>query len=287
MEKNKNILLVMKVICDAPGQTCNRLWTYVATLSECIAQNKKMVILFFDWTIEDFPNLLNCKHIYFPLYHKWYLERGNGWNNYKGFTWKSTHSKRWNWWFKLFGFIKGWDTRGDVKYIKETKSELQKIFTPAPYITQKADNLFQEIRKQADIVVGVHIRRGDYETWCKGRFFYSIQEYYKFMLQVSDLYPDKRVAFFISSNEKINIKDYPSLNVFLYENNKNAILDLHSLSLCDMIMGPISTFSRWASFIANKPICFLNDRNMVIKKDDFSPMIDFFNFENGKNTNGW
>ena len=84
----------MRIICDAPGQTCNRLWTYVASISECVVKRKHMLILFYDWTIEDFPNLLNCPFIHFPLWHKWYLERGNGWNNYKGLTWKATHSKR-------------------------------------------------------------------------------------------------------------------------------------------------------------------------------------------------
>ena len=94
----------MRIICDAPGQTCNRLWTYVASISECVVKRKHMAILFYDWTIEDFPNLLNCPFIHFPLWHKWYLERGNGWNNYKGLTWKATHSKRMDKVFKFFGY---------------------------------------------------------------------------------------------------------------------------------------------------------------------------------------
>lgn len=51
----------MRVICDAPGQTCKRLWTYVASVKQCIAENKKMAIIFYDWTIEDFLNLLYCQ----------------------------------------------------------------------------------------------------------------------------------------------------------------------------------------------------------------------------------
>jgi len=50
----------MRIICDAPGQTCNRLWTYVASVAQCIAEHKRMVIIFYDWTIEDFPNLLHA-----------------------------------------------------------------------------------------------------------------------------------------------------------------------------------------------------------------------------------
>ena len=38
MQKTKS----MRIICDAPGQTCNRLWTYVASVAQCIAEKKKM-----------------------------------------------------------------------------------------------------------------------------------------------------------------------------------------------------------------------------------------------------
>ena len=65
----------MRVICDAPGQTCNRLWTYVTSVARCIAERRRMVIIFYDWTIEDFPHLLGAPFIYFPLWQKWYLER--------------------------------------------------------------------------------------------------------------------------------------------------------------------------------------------------------------------
>ena len=116
----------MRIICDAPGQTCNRLWTYVASVAECVAKKKKMAILFFDWTIGDFPNLLHCPFIYFPLYHRWYLKRGNGWNNYKGLTWKITHNTRWDKVFKFFGFTKGWNTLNDSRYLNQTKKNILK-----------------------------------------------------------------------------------------------------------------------------------------------------------------
>ena len=120
----------MRIICDAPGQTCNRLWTYVASVARCVAERKRMVIIFFDWTIEDFPNLLHCPFVYFPLHQKWYLERGNGWNNYKGLTWKVTHDKRWDKIFRFLGCKKGWYTMDDTRYLAQTKKQLQHIFQP-------------------------------------------------------------------------------------------------------------------------------------------------------------
>lgn len=275
----------MRVICDAPGQTCNRLWTYVASVAQCVAENKKMVIIFYDWTIEDFPNLLHSKYIWFPLWHKWYLERGNGWNNYKGLTWKVTHNKTWNKIFKFLGFKKGWFTMKDTRYLGQTKKELQNIFRPKKEITDKAEKMMSEIREKADFVVGVHIRHGDYKTFYNGKYYYSLEEFHQFMLKIQQLYSDKRVAFFISSNEAFSTDLFSGCTCYRFGKEPSGdILDLHTLSLCDRIVGPWSTYSRWASFIGEVPLCFIEERNQDFTDESFSVVTDFYHFTNGRNT---
>ncbi len=278
----------MRIICDAPGQTCNRLWTYVASVSQCIAEHKKMVILFFDWTIEDFPNLLHCPFIYFPLYHKWYLEQGNGWNNYKGLTWKVTHNKTWDKIFNFLGFTKGWQTRTDTRYLAQTLPQLKQIFRPKDEIMDKAEGLISEMKQGTDMVVGVHIRRGDYATWNDGRFFYSLEEYYQFMLRVQQAYKDKRVSFFISSNEDFSLDQFEGCHCWRFgKEPSGAILDLYTLSICDRIIGPFSSYSRWASFIGEVPLCFLKTKDQQFTEDSFSKIVDFFHFENGNEIYDW
>lgn len=279
----------MKVICDAPGQTCNRLWSYVATISECVVKKKKMMIIFFDHTIEDFPNFRNASFIYFPLYQKWLLERGNNWNRFKGLTWKATHNERLDKIYFLLGFFKGWNTRRDTKYIPEAKRELIKIFTPKKEITEKASDTIFSLKKSSDIVVGVHIRRGDYKIWNQGRFFYELDQYSQFMRRVKDAFPDKQVSFFISSNEWFDTDSFTGLSYFRYKQNEPSaeILDLHTLSICDYIIGPYSTYSRWASFIGETPLCFLEDKEQIITPDSFSVITDYFHFANGKEIQDW
>jgi len=275
----------MRIICDAPGQTCNRLWTYVTTVARCIALKKKMMILFFDWTIEDFPNLLHCKFIYFPLWHKWYLERGNGWNNYKGATWKITHNKTWDKIFKFFGCKKGWALREDDRFLAQTKPELKKIFRPKDEITHKAENLIEPLKSSGRMVIGVHIRRGDYATHLGGRYFYSFEEYYDFILQVKNIFKDKNPVFFISSNEDFDVSVFKDCECYRFKDEPSAaILDLYTLSICDAIIGPNSTYSRWASFIGDVPICWLEDRSMRLKAEYFSPMKNFYYQQNGHKT---
>ena len=278
----------MRIICDAPGQTCNRLWSYLASISECIAQKKKLMIIFYDWTIEDFPNLLNCPWIYYPLWQPWFLRLPKGWGWYKHLTWKMTHNKFWDWVFRHLGFVKGWHTRRDTKYIAAVKAEIQHLYRPKKEITDKGDTLIKELHQQADIVVGVHVRRGDYATWNEGRFFYSIEEYHHFMLRIQEYYHDKKVAFFISSNEDFPLDQFKGCVCQRFDKEPSgAILDLYTLSVCDYIIGPFSTYSRWASFIGEVPLCFIEDKNQSFTSDSFSKIIDFFHFENGKEILDW
>lgn len=276
----------MKIICDAPGQTCNRLWSYVATLSECIVKKKRMVILFFDYTIEDYPHFKRSSYIYFPLYWRRYLEHGNGWNNFKGLTWKACHSDTMHRIYRFLCFTYGWHTRRDTRYIKEAKRELQQIFRPKDEVVKRCDDCIQPYKEAGYTVVGVHVRRGDYATWNGGRFYFSHEEYRRFMLQITRVFGEKKIAFFISSNEKYDDNCFEGLETFSLD-NASAIEDLHALSLCDYITGPVSTFSRWASFIGEKPLCFLMDRQQNITADSFSKIADFYHFENGEEIYDW
>lgn len=278
----------MRIICDAPGQTCNRLWTYVASVAQCIAERRRMVIIFFDWTIEDFPHLLHAPFIYYPLWHKWYLERGNGWNNYKGLTWKVTHNNRWDKIFKFLGFTKGWSTRRDTRYLQQTLSELKRIFRPKDDIMQRAESMVNGLRQINNIVIGVHIRRGDYATWNDGRFFYSLEDYHAFMLRIQKLYSDRQVSFFISSNEDFSLDIFKGCHCQRFgQEPSGAILDLYTLSLCDRIIGPFSSYSRWASFIGEVPLCFLEEKGQQFCEDSFSKIVDYFHFDNGKEILDW
>lgn len=247
-----------------------------------------MVIIFFDWTIEDFPNLLHAKFIYFPLWQPWFLRLPKGWGWYKHLTWKVTHNQAWDIIFKRLGFTKGWLTRTDTRYLKQTLPELKRIFRPKDEIMQKAEAMVAGLRQESDMVVGVHIRRGDYATWNDGRFFYELEDYHQFMLRIQQLYAYRRVSFFISSNEDFSLDIFEGCHCQRFgKEPSGAILDLYTLSLCDRIIGPFSSYSRWASFIGEVPLCFLETKDQQFTEDSFSKIVDYFHFENGKEIFDW
>ena len=108
------------------------------------------------------------------------------------------------------------------------------------------------------------------------------------MQQILKLYPNNKVAFFISSNAQVDIDLFKGCSCYKYNNEPSGdILDLHTLSLCDMIIGPWSTYSRWASFIGEVPLCFIKDKEQILKKEDFSIVTDFYHFANGESTEAY
>jgi hypothetical protein len=152
----------------------------------------------------------------------------------------------------------------------------------------KAERMIARMKQSADIVVGVHIRRGDYATWNDGRFFYELEDYHQFMLRIQQLYKDQRVSFFISSNEAFSLDIFKGCTCERFgKEPSGAILDLYTLSCCDRIIGPFSSYSRWASFIGEVPLCFLETRDQGFTEESFSKITDYFHFENGKEILDW
>lgn len=72
------------------------------------------------------------------------------------------------------------------------------------------------------------------------------------MSKIADIFGKEETAFVICSNEEIDLSSFNELNVF--KGQGHFVADLHSLSLCDYIAGPPSTFSMWASFYGQKPL---------------------------------
>ena len=108
------------------------------------------------------------------------------------------------------------------------------------------------------------------------------------MCRIQQLYHDKHIAFFISSNEEFSLDIFDGSNCQRFgKEPSGAILDLYTLSVCDRIIGPFSSYSRWASFIGEVPLCFLETKDQIFTEDSFSKITDYFHFENNKEILDW
>lgn len=174
--------------------------------------------------------------------------------------------------------VQGWMFR-DPANVRKHRDVLCKFFKPVEPYYSTVEQEINDAKLSADILIGVHIRRGDYATFLGGKWYYSDEQYAQMMQQLVDAYAalGKTCAFFICSNEAVDLSKYAGLTVLTKQ--RHFIVDLYALAKCDAIIGPPSTFSQWAAFYGQKPLTMIlsGDQKMVIPKysDSFLPEIDF------------
>lgn len=276
-----------RIIHDESGQLCNRFWSYIDSIAWGIKSHKKVYIIFWDRNICDFDKLRENKIVKFPFYKKSWVKK------YGDSKIQDTIRKYWprnRFFAKLFYvnpylkiFIYGWPDRCTMKYYPSILDKVKPLFRPNDSIVESATSLILSYKRKDSILVGVHIRKGDYEHFFNGHFNYSYSQYANWMFQVKNLYPNKQVYFYIASNEDVPVEYFRGLNICDKTKIKaTAAFDLYALSLCDRILGPISTFSRWASFYGDVPLCFVSQHFKFKSDAQFSPIVDYAHFENGK-----
>lgn len=276
----------MKIIYHAPGQTCNRFWCYLDIVAEAIINKEHVVIYLWDDSMKYYDRFRKYnQYVFFPFYSS-FLDKKIGHIRYQNFL---VHAfiNHFLWPFynsrigRKLGFVNSWPRRSSHDYYPALIDKMRDLFKPNPEICEKVSSLFLRYRSQDYFIIGVHIRRGDYRTFFSGMFFFEQEEYATIMRNLVSLYPEKKVAFFIASNEKIDIERFDGLTIIQGDSFK-APHDLEALSMCDRIIGPVSTFSRWASLMGHVPLCYISRESNIESDSDFSPVSDYFHFENGK-----
>ncbi len=146
---------------------------------------------------------------------------------------------------------------------------IRSIFTPNEQYQLKIEKTVKEIFSTYDVVIGVHIRRGDYSTYKNGIWFYTNGQYLNFLNQISRMpaFVTKSIGYFISSDEVVNEEGFEGYNTIIL--NNNLIEDLYTLAMCNYIIGPPSTFSSWASFYGQVPLIHLTSCNMTLEENMF------------------
>lgn len=165
-------------------------------------------------------------------------------------------------------FVNGWTFR-TPSLVQRHAGKIRAYFQPIAEYADASRAAVEHLRREADVVVGVHIRRGDYETWCNGRCFFPVAHYATWMRELAEQFPARKVAFFVCSNEPMTPRDFAGLPVGLGAGS--AVGDLYALAQCDYVLGPMSTFSQWAAFYGNKPLLQLYNQTDRVELARFRP----------------
>lgn len=266
---------------DSPGQLCNRIWSLVPSIAYGLEYREKVLAINLDEYLNDFENLNSnkfvkiashkrIKRILMSLKSRGYIQNGKS-NIFK----------------KLFNlnFVEGWSNRlGNAEMVEKQSDAIRKIFAFNSEITDFVDKFLAQ--QDGFTLVGVHIRRGDYKEWLNGIYYYTDDEYICILKWIKEQFETKgsRVKFLLCSNEKTNIENYSDLGCLIVPDTSGA-RDLYALSKCDYIIGPPSSYSQWASFLGKVPVKFIMRANEEIDLSDFSKIVSFNTFENGKSLN--
>lgn len=165
-----------------------------------------------------------------------------------------------------FLMVHGWSFR-DPERFESHADVIRHHFTPIAELREQVWQVSATARAQCEILVGVHIRHGDYLVHLDGKYYYETALYAAWMKQIVALFPGQRVGFLVCSNAPQDPAQFAGLNWM--PGAGQLVVDMYSLAACDRIIGPPSTFSQWASFYGQRPLCIVRERNMMPVLDSF------------------
>ena len=128
-------------------------------------------------------------------------------------------------------------------------AKIRSLFIPRNDIRSLVDERLTEACDRGDIVVGVHMRWEDYRG---NPQFFPVGVFLNLMKHVATLLKPSIVSFLVSSPEKLDTDDFPKDCIICAGGGPTQ--DMYTLASYDYIIGPVSTFSRWAFFYGGKPL---------------------------------
>jgi hypothetical protein len=164
-------------------------------------------------------------------------------------------------------FMGGWMFRAISSFDKYA-GEFRKLFTPKQQYLDNIHKLITAARNDHDILVGVHIRHGDYKDHFGGIYYYELPQYKQKMRETLELFPGKRVCFLVCSTSTFTHTDFEGFDVIF--GTGEQLEDMYSFAFCDYTIGPPSTFTGWASFWGQKPVHHISDLSKPVRLENFS-----------------
>ncbi|HEY5792208.1 MAG TPA: hypothetical protein VIS74_02855 [Chthoniobacterales bacterium] len=163
--------------------------------------------------------------------------------------------------------VQGWKFRDDA-HLKTQHGVIRDYFTPRSAIRARVREIIERARAGVDVLIGVHVRQGDYRAWQGGRFYFDTPLYAAWMRAAAALFPGARVGFLICSNAAQDPAAFAGLRVSF--GSGVVVEDLYALAECDRLMGPPSTFSLWASYYGRVPLHMLTRADQAIHPVSFT-----------------
>lgn len=155
----------------------------------------------------------------------------------------------------------------DPENIKKHAGRVRDFFKPIEKHLAAVSSLVSMARNDSELLVGVHIRQGDYKRWQAGKYYFTTSEYAEVMRRFASTMPEKRIKFLICSNERQDESNFQELSYVM--GNDHPLEDMYAFAQCDFLIGPPSTYTGWASFYGSVPLYTLHNIDDIFCSDDF------------------
>jgi hypothetical protein len=274
----------MLIVCNKEGQLCNRLFHFSHLTSFALENNEILFYPYIDEYNNIFKNLQNSQLqndkiiVYSSPLLRWslkfirwiltkipntlYLIRNDSDLVEVNLQLYKNNSKR-------IKFLSGWLLR-DYASLSKHKDYIKNIFRFDEETITNSRQKISNIRTDNSLLIGIHIRRDDYRYYLDGKYFYDDNVYLEKIKQMRTINHDnKNIHFIICTNDTDFIKSKNINGPDITYNQGNKESDLYVLSQCDLIIGPPSTFSGWASFYGSVPLNYIMHKDQIMKIEDF------------------
>jgi len=161
-------------------------------------------------------------------------------------------------------YVAGWRFRL-TELSEKYRNEMSLKYAIKPHYLKDSAlmNEINALKLDGYTLIGIHIRRGDYQKWKGGKYFYDDDVYQKQLRAIeSELYLKGiyKYKFVIFSNEIVDFQNDEKIII----SNENWYIDHHIMSLCDLLIGPPSTFTLWASYLGGVKLFHLYKANQPV-----------------------
>jgi hypothetical protein len=258
----------MVILVRSYGNHSNRLFQSLHIEAFCLENN----VPFFNATMLDMAHIFKFRYNYFVavlMLLCYYLTKWTKLFRLLSFN----DSTQINWYKQQLlqkgrnhlVFVRGWEFR-DAENIHKHYNYFKNKYDVA-----KINNDYSriiDIIKRYDLVLGVHVRRGDYKVWLDGKYFYSDSTYSWFANRFIELHKNNKVLIVFFSNDILEAKNFDICSDVIISYNPYYI-DYKIMGQCHYLIGPPSTFVSWAALIYQVPFLHVENPEQGFTMEDF------------------
>lgn len=164
--------------------------------------------------------------------------------------------------------VQGWLYRDPIS-LRIHGDRVRDFFRILPMYEQRVAALMEKIRAAEDqVIIGLHLRRGDYKNFLGGIYYYTNEAYWEVMGKVETYFLGKKIRWLLCSNEPVDAEVFSSFDIVL--GNGQIVEDMYAFAACDYLVGPPSTYTGWAAFYGKKPLYYIEKRSGEIQFEEIN-----------------